>query len=168
MGPTPSSPGERTSKRGKRKQSNSEEFINSKSPKMASRTTTWRAGIGIKIEKGEERLESLRAEDGKLVERTTYQFGALAHKSGKLEQPATFKDQYLKKHFLDLGFFYLDQKVKELSDQLQDSQSSNEKRDRKKQHHDKLMDCIKFHEKLLAMRKMVSEKLSLDINNNLN
>ena len=164
--PTPSSPAERTQRRGKRKQSNNDEFINSKSPKLASRSTAWRAGKGIKIKEEEEKLKSLKSENGELVVRITRLFGALALKSGKFDQVESFEDQYLKKHFLD--FFYLDQKVKELSEQLQDSQSSNEKRDRKKQYHDKLMDCIKFHEKLLAMRKMVSEKLSLDINNNLN
>jgi len=161
--PTPSSPAERTQRRGKRKQSNNDEFINSKSPKLASRSTVWRAGKGIKIKEEEEKLKSLKAENGELVERITCLFGALAHKNGKLERLVAFKDHYLKKHFLD--FFYLDQKVKDLSKQLQDSQ--NTKRDRKAKYLEELMESTKFHEKILAMRKRVLEKLSFDINNNL-
>ena len=160
---TPGSP-ERTSRRGKRKPSNDDESIYSKSPKK-SRSTAWREEKGIKIQEEEKKLESLLAENGELVEKITCLFGALAQKWGKFEHMATFKKEYLEYHFPD--FFYLDNKNKDKSEKLHDSQNKKENRNRKAKYLEKLMDNTKSHEKIVAMRRRVSEKLSFDINNNL-
>ena len=163
--PPPRSP-ERSIRGCKRKLINIDPSVNSKSSKTASRSTAWREGKGIKIQEKENELKYLKEENGELDKKITSLFGyALALKSGKFEQRAIFKKQYLEKHFLD--FFYLEKKVQDLSKQLQESHNTKEKRDRKAKYLGILTENIKFHEKILATRKKISEKLSLDINNNL-
>ena len=139
-------------------------MINSKSPKTASRSKTWREVKEAEIKVEEEKLKIAEEEIGELVDEHNGLFGALAQKNGKLNQLATYKKQYLLNNFPK--FFGLDQKDKDLTKELKGCQNSRDRRDKKARYLGKLIKCNESHEKILAIMKSVSEKLSIDINNN--
>jgi len=162
--PTPSSPAERTSTRGKRKQSNNDEVNNSKSPKLDSRSTTWRKEKRNEIQEEEEKLESLKEEIGESREKITCLFGALAQKRGKLNTLETFKKEFLVYNFPK--FFYLDKKDNALSRALQDSQDNGETRGKMAEYLKKLEQNNESKKQLLDLMEKISGKLLSDINNN--
>ena len=164
--PSPSASPDSTSetRREKRKSSSYTRIIPSKVAKPSSRSTAWREEKELQINEVSCQFEAIEVENIEVMEKLTGLFGALALKKNKFEKLPDFKKSYIRQHFPD--YFYLDGKVKDLVAQLQESKKTSEKRDRKAKYLKKLMESTKFYEKILVMRKMMSEKLSQDINSN--